>query len=171
MSHNEKIPLKTVKKMPHKTLMRMIDKAKKFLKNDETMKKVFQDYDVDISEIDFIPTFFKDLDVSAKTDHGIVYLNYKLLTDGDFFEDYSYLVHEYSHWLQQTTGTKATKSSDEGDYLHNKFEQEGFQNQVQYIADQFGKNEAKNYVDDLLEHHDKDGKEKEELEDVLFEKV
>lgn len=167
----EKIPLSQVKKLPYKSLNRMIKKMREYLKHNEVMQKMFKEYKVDISEIDLIPMMFGNLDVSAKTDHGIIIFNYKLLTDGDFFKDFSYGVHEMTHWLQQTTGSKATKSSDDGDYLHNKFEQEGFQNQVQYIADQFGKDEAENYVDDLLEHHDKDGKEKEKLEDVLFEKV
>jgi hypothetical protein len=172
MSSDEKIPLKVVKKMPYRTLMRMINKAKKYLKNNEVMQGVFKEYNVDINEIDLIPTYFKDLDVSAKTDHGIVYLNYKLLCDGDFFKDYSYLIHEYSHWLQQTTGTKATKSSDDGSYLDNPYEQEGFQNQVEYIADQFGDEEAEQYVDDLLEHHEvEDKKEIKDKKETLMAKV
>lgn len=171
-AEEDKIPLKVIKKMPYKTLMRMINKAKKYLKTDETMVKIFKEYDVDINEIDLIPTYFKDLEVSAKCDHGIIYLNYSLLCDGDFFRDYSYLIHEYSHWLQQTTGSKATKSSDDGDYLHNEFEQEGFSNQVEYIANQFGDGEAEKYVDDLLEHHEVDDKkEKKELKEVFLSKV
>ena len=167
----KQLPLTAVKKLPYQAQARLINKMRDYLKNDPVMQKVFDEYEVDISEIDYIPMMFGDLDVSAKTDHGVIIFNYKLLTDGDFFKDFSYGVHETTHWLQQTSGTKATKSSDDGDYLHNKFEQEGFQNQIEYIAEQFGKDEAEQYVDDLLEHHDKDGEEKEELEDVLFEKV
>ena len=77
-----------------------------------------------------------------------------------------------THWLQQTTGSKATKSSDDGEYLDNPFEQEGFQNQVHYIADQFGEGEAEQYVDDLLEHHDVESpKEVEEKKETLMAKV
>lgn len=172
MSNDKKIPLDAIKKLPYKTLMRFIDKAKAFLKNDETMQRVFDEYKVDINEIDFIPTFFKELDVSAKTDHGIVYLNYQLLADGDFFKDYSYLVHEYSHWLQQTTGAKPTQSSDDGDYLDNKFEQEGFQNQIEYIANQDGEEEAKDYVENLLDHHEvKSKKERTDKKEILLAKI
>ena len=115
---------------------------------------------------------FGNLDVSAKTDHGVVILNYKLLTDGDFFKDYSYLIHEYTHWFQRCYGAKATKSSDDGSYLDNKFEQEGFQNQVEYIADQFGDGEAEQYVDDLLEHHEIDNKkEVEDKKEILMSKA
>ena len=167
----EKIPLSQVKKLPYKSLNRMIKKMRAYLKENEIVQKMFKDYDVDISEIDYIPMMFGNLDVSAKTDHGVIIFNYKLLCDGDFFKDFSYGVHEMTHWLQQTTGTKATKSSDEGSYLDNPYEQEGFQNQVEYIADQFGQDEAEQYVDDLLDHHEVEGKEVKEKKETLMAKV
>lgn len=173
MSENNqpKIPLDKIKKVPPHILMGLIDKAKEYLKNDEVMKKVCEEYGQPVEMIDYIPTFFKDLDVSAKTDHGIVYLNYKLLEDGDFFKDYSYLVHEYSHFFQQCFRTKPTQSADVGSYLDNPFEQEGFKNQVEYIANEFGEDEAENYVDDLLDHHEIEGKEKDEKKDILMEQI
>jgi hypothetical protein len=168
----EKIPLSQVKKLPYKSLNRMIKKMREYLKQNEVVQDMFKKYDVDIEEIDYIPMMFGNLDVSAKTDHGVIIYNYKLLTDGDWFKDFSYGVHEMTHWLQQTTGTKATKSSDDGSYLDNPYEQEGFQNQVQYIADQFGDAEAEQYVDDLLEHHEvEDKKEVKEKKEVLLSKV
>lgn len=168
----EKIPLSAVKKMPYKTLNRMIKKMREFLKHDGVVQEMFKEYDVDISEIDLIPMKFGTLDVSAKTDHGVIIFSYKLLTDGDFFKDFSYGVHEMTHWLQQTTGTKPTKSSDDDNYLDNPFEQEGFQNQVEYIAKQFGEGEAENYVDDLLEHHEIDEEEeREDKKETLMAKV
>ena len=52
------------------------------------------------------------------------------------------------------------------------FEQEGFQNQVEYIANQFGDGEAENYVDDLLEHHEvEDDKEYDDKKETLMAKV
>lgn len=167
-----KLSICEIKKIPPYSLLRLIDKLKKKVKNDPVMIRAFEEYDVDIDELDLIPTYFKDLDVSAKTDHAVVYLNWKLLQDGIDTMDCSYLVHEYSHWLQQTTGNEPTKSSDDGEYLHNPFEQEGFQNQIEYIAEQFGEEEAYDYVDNLLEHHEvNDSEEKEELEDILLEKI
>jgi len=169
---SEKIPLSVVKKFPYKTLSRLIKKMREFLKKDPVVQDMFKKYDVDIEEIDYIPMMFGDIDVSAKTDHGIIIYNYKLLTDRDFFEDFSYGVHEMTHWLQQTTGSKPTRSSDEGDYLENPYEQEGFQNQIEYIAEHFGDEEAEKYVDHLLDHHDvDDDNRREELEDVLMEKI
>src|ERR1700722_10829790 len=171
-SKQEKIPLSIARKLPYKSLNRMIKKMREYLKKDEVVQKMFQEYGVDIEEVDYIPMMFGNIDVSAKTDHGIIIFNFRLLTDGDFFKDFSYGVHEMTHWLQQTTGKKATQSSDDGSYLDNPYEQEGFQNQVEYIAKQFGDGEAEKYVDDLLEHHDiDDKKEVEEKKEVLMSKA
>lgn len=168
----EKIPLSIVKKMPYSALNRMIKKMREFLKKDGVVQEMFKEYGVDIEEIDLIPMRFGKLDVSAKTDHGVIIFNYKLLTDGDFFKDFSYGVHEMTHWLQQTTGDKPTQSSDDGSYLDNPFEQEGFQNQVEYISNMFGEDEAEEYVDDLLEHHEIDDEEEaEEKKETLLSKV
>ena len=104
----EKIPLSQVKKLPYKSLNRMIKKMREYLKQNQVVQDMFKEYKVDIAEIDFIPMMFGNLDVSAKTDHGIIIYNYKLLTDGDFFKDFSYGVHEMTHWLQQTTGSPVT---------------------------------------------------------------
>jgi hypothetical protein len=171
-SKKEKLPLSAVKKLPYKSLNRMIKKMREYLKHDGVVQEMFHEYEVDIEEIDLIPMRFGTLDVSAKTDHGVIIFNYKLLTDGDFFKDFSYGVHEMTHWLQQTTGTKPTQSADDGNYLDNPFEQEGFQNQVEYIANQFGDDEAETYVDDLLEHHDvEDDKEYDDKKETLMAKV
>lgn len=170
--NNVKIPLSQVKKMPYRSLNRMIKKLREYFKKDEVVQKMFKEYGVDIEELDYIPMRFGTLDVSAKTDHGVIIYSWKLLTDGDFFKDFSYGVHEMTHWLQQTTGTKPTKSSNEGSYLDNPFEQEGFQNQVEYIANHDGEEEAENYVNDLLEHHEIDSKkEKEDKKETLMAKV
>jgi hypothetical protein len=171
-SKKHKISLEKIKKLPYKSLYRMISKAKKFLKKDKTMIDIFKKYGEDVDIIDVIPTMFGDLDVSAKTDHGIVILNYKLLSDGDFFKDYSYLIHEYTHWAQQCLGKKATKSSDDGEYLDNKYEQEGFQNQIQYISNHFGDDEAEKYVDHLLKYHEVDSKKEfKNKKETLMAKV
>lgn len=171
-SEKEKIPLSKIKKLPYKSLNRMIKKMREYLKNNDVVKNMFKEYKVDIAEIDYIPMMFGDIDVSATTNHGVITFNYQLLTDGDFFKDFSYGVHEVCHYLQQTTGSKPTKSADDGEYLDNKFEREGFTNQVEYIAEQFGNGEAEQYVDDLLEHHEvTDKKEKDKLESIFLKKI
>jgi hypothetical protein len=167
----QKLSVKQVKNFPYKTLNRLLKKMRAHLKQDEVMQKVFREYGVDIEEIDYIPMRFGNIDVSATTNHGVITFNWKLLCDGDFKKNYSYGVHEVTHVLQQTTGNKPTQSADDGDYLHNRHEQKGFSNQVEYIANTEGEKEAENYVEDLLDHHDKDGKEAEQLKEVLLEKV
>jgi hypothetical protein len=169
----EKISLKTVKKMPWSMLNRQLKKMREYLKQNEVVQKMFQDYDVDIAEIDLVPMQFGDLEVSAKTDHAVIIFNYKLLTGGNFADNFHYGTHELEHYLQQTAGKKATKSADDGDYLHNPYEQKAFSRQVLFIAEEDGKDKAEQYVDDLLEHHDKDkdNKEGKKLKDKLLEQV
>lgn len=167
-----KSSIKEIKKLHPSVLLRVINKAKKHLKKDGLMQATFKEYGVDIEEIDLIPTYFKDLDVSAKTDHAIVWLNYKLLLDGFDLKDCSYLIHEYTHYLQQTCGTKPTKGSDDGNYLDNEFEQEAFQDQVEYIAKHLGEDEAEDYVDHLLDYHDVDSnKEYDDKKEALMSKI
>jgi len=166
-----KISLETIKKVKPEILLKLINKAKEHLKTDEVMQRICKEYDQSVDMIDLIPTTFKDLDVSAKTDHGVVYLNYKLLEDGDFLKDYSYLIHEYSHFFQQCFMSKPTKGADDGEYLDNPYEIEGFVNQIEYIANELGEDEAHDYVDDLLDHHDIDDKEKDDKKETLMARV
>src|ERR1700743_273251 len=155
MTANEpKIPLEDIKKIPARLLLRMINNAKEFLKTDTAMLEVCKKYHVSPNIIDLIPVCFSDLDVSAKTAHGIIYLNYALLCDGDFLKDYGYLIHEMTHYFQQCFRNKPTQGSDDGDSLSNPAEEEAFQNQVEFLADHFGDEEAEEYVDDLLDHHE-----------------
>lgn len=163
------IPISTIKKMPPQFLDRIIEKLREYLKKNEIVQRMFKEYSADINEIDYIPMKFGDLDVSAKTDHGIIIFNYNLLSDGDFFKDFSYGVHEITHYLQQTCGKKPTQSSDDGSYLDNPFEQEGFKNQIEYIAEEFGDDEAEKYVDHLLDHHEIDSKteRKDKTEELM----
>lgn len=169
---SKKITLKEIKQKSPGALLKLINRAKNYLKKDKVMIKAFQDHGVDINFIDVIPVKFGDIDVSATTSHGVVTLNYKLLLDGDFFKDYGYLIHEFVHVLQQCFGKKPTQGADEGEYLENPAEQEGFQYQIKYIDDKFGPDKANQYVEQLLDHHDiKDSQDREEKKDDLMSKV
>lgn len=160
--------IEEVKKIPKVQLMKLINTAKAYVKKSPVMIAAFKKYKVNLEELDNIPMFFKDIDVSARTEHGVIWLNYSLLSDGDFFKDYSYLVHESVHWLQQSTGQMPTQGSDEGEYLYNKAEQEGFKNQIKYIKSIFGKEAAEEYTDNLLDHHDvNNAKERNKLTNTL----
>lgn len=161
--------LAEIKKMPPKKMLRLIQQAKDYLKKDKVMQEMCKDYNFDINEIDLIPMKFGEIDVSATTNKGIITLNWKLLTDGDFFKDMSYIVHEIEHYINQIN--RPTQSADDGDYLSNKDEQSAFKRQVQWLDNQFGKEEAEDYVEQVLDHHDEKGNDRKEKKEILMEKV
>ena len=162
--------LEEIKKISPKTLLKIIQRGKDFLKKNEVMQEICDKYDFDIEDLDLIPVKFDDIDVSAKTDKGVVTLNFRLLEDGDFFKDFGYLVHEFGHHIQQSK--EPTQSADDGDYLLNPSEQEAFQYQIKFIDNQFGEEEAKDYVEQVLDHHEIDNKkERNHKENILMKLV
>lgn len=157
-----------LKKVPHSDLMRILDRLRTRLKDNKTVQDMFNEYEVNLDEIDLIPMAFTDLPVSARTEHGIIYLNTALLKDGNIDLEDHYLVHEMTHYLQQTTGDKPTKGSNDDNYLDNEYEQEGFQNQTKYLAETRGNEAAEEYIDKVLDHHDIPENEKETRKEKLL---
>lgn len=148
-----------------------INKLKDDIRDHKVVQNMFKEHGVDIEELDLIPMAFADLDVSARTDHGIIYLSYKILENDiePILGNDHYLVHELTHVLQQTTGDKPTKGSKDGKYLDNEFEQESFQNQSEYIADEYSEEKAEQYIDRVLDKHNIiDEDEREDKKDVLL---
>lgn len=130
----------------------IIEEVRHKLKASDTIKSLFKEYNIDLIELDFFPIVFsKTLDVSARTEHGIIYLNDKLKETLDDIPHY--VAHEITHVLQQTTGSKPTKGSNDNDYLDNEFEIEGFQQQSKFISETEGKDEAEDYINKVLDHH------------------
>lgn len=148
------------KGIPHEKLAPQLDKIKKRVFNHPVIKDMLKKYDIEESELDLVPMCFAEIPVSARTDHGVIYINIELAKDGNIKEDDHYIVHEMTHYCQQTTGDSPTQSSDDGSYLDNPIEQEGFRNQTKYIADTKGKEEAEKYVEQVLDHHEKDDQDK-----------
>lgn len=151
--------------MTNSDALEQINKTKEKIKDHPVVIDVFEKYNIDTDEIDLVPVCFAELPVSARTDHGIIYLNNKLLNED--FEHY--LVHELVHFCQQTSGSGPTKATNTDDYLFDKNEEEGFQAQVKYIKDTDGRGEAEEYVDKVLEHHDLDGAEAKNRKEKLME--
>jgi hypothetical protein len=154
--------------IPQKKLRPLIEKVRARIKRNEVVARMFEGHGIDLSELDLVPMCFADIDVSARTDHGVIYFSTKLLKDGDFDKDDHYLVHELTHFLQQTTGTQPTKGSEHGDYLKNPEEVEGFQNQVEYISNLRGKEKADSYVERVLDHHDQEGNKRKQRKEELM---
>lgn len=154
------------KLLNRKEQLDLINKVKSKLKKDPIIKRMFKDRDLSIDILDYVPMGFKKLDVSATTDHGVIYFNESLI---DTFEDDSshYLVHELTHYLQQCYNDEGTKS--DGKYLDNEFEQESFQNQTEFISEHDGDKAAISYVEQVLDHHDvNDAKERKSRKDELL---
>jgi len=152
-----------------KALLKLINRLKEELKKDDVMKEICEKFDVDISEIDMIPVKVAPLDVSAKTDAGVITLNSSLFKKEKLDKILSLLLHETVHYFQQCD--KPTKSANEGDYLSNPSELEAFQHQVEFLDDNSGKNKAEQYVDQVLDHHDKKGKERKDKKNKLMKLV
>lgn len=138
-------------------MLNSINKVKEELKSNKVMQELCEEYGETTDVLDVIPIAFKDLEVSARTEHGCIYLNSKLID-----EDYkSYIIHEVTHFFQQCYNNGPTKGSTDDTYLDNKEEQEGFQNQTEFLAQEYGDNTAEKYIEKVLDHHDISGKERE----------
>lgn len=146
----------------------IIQKSLEFIAGTKVVQDMFDDFDVSLSELFLIPIIFqKNLNVSAQTKHGIIYLNNKLKKEVK--ELAPYLTHEITHYLQQTTGDKPTQGSGDDDYLENPAEVEGFNNQTEFLSETEGNDKADKYIDQVLDHHDINDLEerKDKKEDLL----
>lgn len=141
----------------------------RMLRDNPVVQAIFEEYGVEPDRIDEIPVEFAKIRSSAKTKNGKVYLNEKLLDDGDFIQDIHYIVHEAVHWLQQTTGSLEGRDLDDDvDYLDTPAEVEAFRNQIRFMKQFYGDKYANRYVDDLLDFHELDGRERAEKRSQLI---
>lgn len=139
----------------------LLNSVKEKIKKNDVVINMFKKHKANIDYLDLFPmTFSDELDVSARTDHGIIYFNIKLLEKPDQLSHY--MIHEGNHILQQCFGDGATQGANDGDYLDNKFEQEAFRNQTKYLSETRGDNVAENYIDKVLDHHEVDSKKERE---------
>jgi hypothetical protein len=137
---------------------KLITELRKKLKKSPVAHRLCDKYDEDPDFIDDIPIRFEPLDVSAKTVNGEIILNSKLL-EGDFRDNMRYLVHEFTHCLQQEHG-KVDESSRDKDYLDDPNEKEAFKAQVDFMETAYDPEEIQVYLDGLMKHHDVRGKER-----------
>jgi hypothetical protein len=167
----------TTKGLPHKKLAPILEALKERVFDSDVVKDMLDEYNIDRSEIDLWPICAAKIPVSARTDHGVIYINVDLLIDdnGNVREDVEkndhYFPHEMTHVCQQTTGSKPTQGSTEDNYLDNPTEQEGFRNQSKYISDTQGDVGAEDYIDNVLDFHTcnkKDEKKKNKRKNKLL---
>jgi hypothetical protein len=125
-------------------------------------------YNKDVNLVDSVKiSFDPNLDVSAKTVNGEIFLNDKLF-DRDWDTQMRYVVHEMVHVMQQESG-KVKEKVDKDDYLDDENEQEAFTSQISYMCDHDTPEEVQQYIEDLLTHHDIKGKERKEKAKELTE--
>lgn len=149
-----------------KEQLEIINRYKDEIKSSNTVQELFKNKGVKLEFIDYIPVRFGDIEVSARTEKGIIILNFNLLDKIETIKHY--LVHEITHWLQQCFSDGPTQGSSEGDYLDNEFEVEGFQYQADYLEEEDGERAADRYIEKVLDHHDVRGKEREDKKRELL---
>lgn len=152
--------------MDYSDQLKLINEAKQRVKSSDTIKDVFDKYKISLDEIDLVPVCFTELDVSARTDHAVIYLGNHLLEDPGSIDHY--LLHELVHFAQQTTGDGPTKGSNDDNYLSNPYEIEGFQNQTEYLSETRDDETAEDYIEMVMDHHGEKGKERKDKRKKLL---
>jgi predicted metal-dependent hydrolase len=123
-----------------------------------------------LDDIDDVHVEFCDLDVSAKTKDKKIYLNKSMLADDSPVKDPThYLVHELIHYLQQSTGKNMNKHRKDEEYLDKETEEEAFKAQVDFKKREESEEEAEEYVENLLDHHDMKGNDRKEKREELLD--
>jgi hypothetical protein len=140
----------------------MIEHVVNLLREHPHVKALFARFEVPLDSIHDIPIEFDAIDTSAKAKKGKIILNKKLAEDGDFIEDLHYIIHELTHVLQQQTGAVYDHGDlNDYDYLDNPLEIDAFKEQIAFIAQYKGPEEAHKYLEHLLDFHDFEGASRE----------
>ena len=154
----------------------LLSEIKKDICSDKLVKELFKDYNFSEEVLLGVAiSFSDDIDSTAKTVNGQIFLNTSLLDESDDTIG-RYIIHELTHVFQhiekQKNGQNKKKSDNSEDYLSKPEEIEAFQNQIAYNADKTSRKEVEDYVFDLLEYHEvEDEDEADDVWEVLMEKV
>ena len=146
-----------------------IEHIKAALKKEPIVQKEFKKYERDIEDVDNVSIEFDpNLDVSAKTVDGKIYLNAKMLEE-DWQDYFHYAVHEITHYLQHTSGKCNGHGEEQESYLDNDSEIEAFQNQLKYREKTEPESHVNKYVKDLFDKHNIPKKERPEKKKELLD--
>lgn len=139
------------------------------LKKEPIVIRMFKKNKRDINEIDNVSIQFdKDLEVSAKTINGDIFLNAKMLEE-DWKDYYHYLIHELSHYCDHKNNV-CNENSKNVDYLDNPEEIKAFENQLQYREKTEGPDVVNEYIKELFDKHDIPKDERPEKKKELLSK-
>ena len=149
----------------------LIKKLKREVKKEDEYLDKCKEYNKNPDFVDNVSISFDDnLDVSAKTVNGEVFLNGKLFERGDWNDQMRYVIHEITHVMQQEAG-KVKEKTDRDDYLDDENEIEAFQAQISYMSENESPEELQTYLEQLLDHHGIKGKERKLKIEELMEDV
>ena len=115
-------------------------------------------------------SFDSEIDVAAKTTDSKMLLNTSLL-DEKFDIIMRYVIHELVHVFQHIKREGTDDPYDGMEYLERPDEVQAFQFQVEFQEDFSGENDAKEYVDDLIEYHEIDDNQKDDKKEELLDRV
>ena len=149
----------------------ILNKVRDLLEHSQVVHELFKRFQVPLDKLFSVPMEFKDLDVSAKTKDKKIYLNSMLLDDDEYFTEHMhYVVHELCHFLQQITNeVERYKSLDDIGYLDLPTEVEAFSYQIKFIEEFYGPAKAKQYLKDLLDFHEYEGKARDRKSHELLD--
>lgn len=135
----------------NKAFVKLVDRLKKDLKNQDVYIEKCKEYQEDIDYVDDIEIYFAPLDVSAKTVNGTIILNENLIESDDWEDIQRYTIHELTHCFQQENGL--VDGPIKGRYLDDENEQEAFKAQLEYMSEYDSPEEIQEYLEQLLDHH------------------
>lgn len=127
-----------------------------------------QEKDLPLHIIDLVPMRLGNLNVSARTEKGIITLNQKMANDQDLEDQAHYIIHELQHFFDQCFGDQPTPGFTDDSYLDNPEEIKGFQAQTQYLSEEESPQAAQKYINKVLDHHQVYGPKREEKEKQLL---
>jgi Mlc titration factor MtfA (ptsG expression regulator) len=136
---------------------KVIKLLRKELKKQPMAKHLCKKYNEDLDFIDSLIIRFEPIDVSAKTVNGEIVLNSHLL-ESKFRDNMRYLIHEFTHALQQENGM--VDQTGDKDYLDDPNEVEAFRTQLDYMEETYNEKEIQEYLEQLLDHHKIKGKDR-----------
>lgn len=165
--------LKVAMKSKIEEKQKLFAEIRRHIKNSDIAKECLKEKKIGPWIFDAFPLDFDEIDVTAKTINGTIYLNPKVLKM-DFNIVMRYVIHEFVHVLQHINEEKNgdKKSDKDQEYLDRDDEIEAFQKQIKFDAKVRGPKAAEKYVDELLEFHKiKDRKEKKNKKNLLLGEV
>lgn len=150
--------------------MRLLADIRTTMMNDEVAKEICREEGVDEWLLVSVPILFEDLEVAAKTTDGSISLSTKLLDKPPEIR-MRYVIHELVHAIQHIKDFGKPKSDEAHNYLDEPDEVAAFQKQIKYHSKELGKEDAEEYVDDLLDHHNVPGEDKKDKREELLEEA